>query len=123
MLAQFLETHRQEILKLTQAKTEKLAGSLSSSAELESSLPFFFEHLIEFLKATQQGPVEEQIVTDASEHGRELLRLNYTLSHVVHAYGAMCQAITELSVKAGLKISAQDFNHLNLCLDGFSRNS
>ncbi len=53
----------------------------------------------------------------AATHGKEFLRLGYTLSHVVHAYGAMCQAITELATTKNANIPPQDFNILNGCLD------
>lgn len=117
MLYQFLESHRAEILALSEEKTLKLAGNLPSSDELKRGLPVFYEHLIRYLKDASAAPAEEKIVVGAAEHGKELMRLNYTLSHVVHAYGAMCQAITELAQRRKSDISMQEFNDLNLCLD------
>lgn len=90
MLYEFLESHRAEILALAEEKTLVLAGPLPSSIELERGLPVFFNHLIQYLKNSRRDNEESRIVAGAAEHGRELLRLNYTLSHVVHAYGAMC---------------------------------
>jgi hypothetical protein len=46
-----------------------------------------------------------------------MLRLGYTLSHVVHAYGAMCQAITEVAAENDTSIDANEFHALNRCLD------
>ncbi len=117
MLYQFLEKHRDEILALTEEKTLRLAGPLLSSQELKRGLPIFFEDLIGFLKSPALGVSEAKIVVGAAGHGRELLRLNYTLSHVVHAYGAMCQSVTELAQYYHANISTQEFNELNLCLD------
>ncbi len=117
MLYEFLESQRGEILALTEEKTLALAGRLPSSSDLKRGLPLFFEHLIRYLKSPVSGPDETSIVASAAEHGRELMRLNYSLSHVVHAYGAMCQAITELAQRKHANISAQEFNDLNLCLD------
>jgi signal transduction histidine kinase len=116
MLYEFLEQNREEILNITEEKTVKLAGPLASSTELRHGLPIFYEHLIHHLK-NPKYLTEVQIVGGAADHGKELLRLNYTLSHVVHAYGAMCQAITELAQKKKAEISSQEFNDLNLCLD------
>lgn len=62
-------------------------------------------------------PEEVELVESAADHGAELLRLGYTLSHVVHAYGSMCQSITELATKKNFHITAQEFHDLNQCLD------
>lgn len=117
MLYQFLESHRLEILALAEEKTLKLAGLLPSSAELRRGLPVFFDHLIEYLKCSTTTSSEGKIVSGAAEHGKELMRLNYTLSHVVHSYGAICQSVTEFAQRQKMNISAQEFNDLNLCLD------
>ena len=62
-------------------------------------------------------PEEAGVATEAGMYGAELLRLGYTLSHVVHAYGSICQAITEVAEKTNFLISAKEFNDLNRCLD------
>lgn len=117
MLYEFLEEHRIEILALTEEKTVKLAGSLPSSVELRKGLPIFFENLIRYLKSPLDASDEAKIVSGAAGHGEELMRLNYTLSHVVHAYGAMCQAITEFAQRKSATIATHEFNDLNMCLD------
>jgi signal transduction histidine kinase len=117
MLYEFLESHRERILALTEEKTLKLAGPLPSSTELRRGLPIFFENLIRYLKSPVEASDETKIAAGAAGHGGELMRLNYTLSHVVHAYGAMCQAITESAQKEAAVISTQEFNDLNMCLD------
>lgn len=117
MLKEFLEQHRTEILTLTEEKTQTLAGPLSSSKLLRQGLPMFYEHLIEYLQSRGSAGSRKDIVVSAATHGRELLRLGYTLSHVVHAYGAMCQAITGLAQRQNADISAREFNELNMCLD------
>jgi signal transduction histidine kinase len=60
---------------------------------------------------------EVEVAESAGRHGAELLRQGYTLSHVVHAYGAMCQAITEVAGARGAKITPNEFHDLNQCLD------
>jgi len=117
LLYQFLEDYRTEILALTEEKTLVLAGPLPSSVELKRGLPIFFDYLIQYLKDPTHRSDKDEMMTAAADHGRELLRLNYTLSHVVHAYGAMCQGITELAQRRNANISTQEFNELNLCLD------
>ena len=39
------------------------------------------------------------------------------MSQVVHDYGDVCQAITELAVEMDAPISTDDFRMLNRCLD------
>lgn len=116
-LYKFLENHRAEILALSEEKAVKLAGSLFSSEELRRGLPVFYDQLIEFLKNTVVDSTQKEITTSAAAHGKELLRLHYTLSHVVHSYGALCQAITEYAQRKKANITSREFNDLNLCLD------
>jgi hypothetical protein len=47
----------------------------------------------------------------------ELLWLGYTVDQVVHQYGNVCQAITELAVKNHAAITADEFRTLNRCVD------
>ncbi len=117
MLHEFLEKYRNEILVLSEDKTIVLAGVLSSSPQLKKGLPIFFEQLIKVLEQKLNSNPTEALLAAAAEHGKEFLRLGYTLSHVVHAYGAMCQAITELATTKNANISATEFNILNGCLD------
>jgi len=68
--------------------------------------------------AEAAGNSDDAAFAKAAElHGKELLRLGYTLSHVVHAYGAMCQSITELATNKKTHITANEFHDLNRCLD------
>jgi hypothetical protein len=146
MLDQFLLENEKEILALTEEKTLELAGTHPSSVQLKKGLPIFYKQIIEIIrdadkpsepppkdieaiaKAADQGdepamaaaagqPAEAELAKSAGAHGQELLRLGYTLSHVVHAYGAMCQSITETAAKKKAEVAASDFHALNRCLD------
>jgi signal transduction histidine kinase len=57
------------------------------------------------------------ISQSAVEHGHDLLLQGFTVSQVVHDYGDICQAITELAVELNAPISTDDFRMLNRCLD------
>ena len=46
-----------------------------------------------------------------------MLCQGFTVSQVVHDYGDVCQAITELAVEVHAPISTDDFRTLNRCLD------
>ena len=146
MLSVFLRENASEILNLTEHKTRDLAGDGPSSVHLEEGLPVFLKQLISVLEneqsehqappANKEGMAEAARDSDepsmafaagsrqqvdlahsAGKHGSELLRLGYTLSHVVHAYGAMCQAINEIAIVRDFTIIADEFRHLNQCLD------
>lgn len=104
-----LEKEEQKIYKLesekvhlkNKARMQKAAGQSDETSLAESS----------------GRPDEAELAKTAKAHGVELLRLGYTLSHVVHAYGSICQAITELATDKNIKISANEFHDLNRCLD------
>ena len=145
-LHEFLLNNKVEILGLTEEKTLELAGARASSDQLKQGLPIFFQQLLGILllerpaiskpavnkraavmaanESDEQAmamaagkPEEAQVAESAALHGIEMLRLGYTLSHVVHAYGAMCQAITEIAEKKKFHIDVSGFHDLNQCLD------
>ena len=143
MLHEFLVENREEILSLTERKSLELAGFRSSSDQLKQGLPIFFRQLtkilqlehpafapsvVEMAKAADEEdepalakatgrPDDVELAEAAGRHGAELLRLGYTLSHVVHAYGSMCQAITEVATNKKYPVTANEFHNLNRCLD------
>ncbi|MDB5037444.1 MAG: hypothetical protein JWQ35_972 [Bacteriovoracaceae bacterium] len=117
MLQKFLEENRSEILALSEQKTKSLAGLRGSSELLELGLPLFYEQLIKIFEENLSTRPPENMLLAAASHGKEFLRLGYSLSHVVHSYGAMCQSITELANQKNAKISPTEFNILNGCLD------
>ncbi len=58
-----------------------------------------------------------EIGRSASLHGTELLRLGFTVDQVVHDYGDVCQAVTQLALDRGTSLSTDEFRTLNRCLD------
>lgn len=58
-----------------------------------------------------------EVAKSAGAYGKELQHLGYTLSHVVHTYGSVCQAITELAILKDAAITTEEFRALNRCLD------
>jgi hypothetical protein len=46
-----------------------------------------------------------------------LLRLGFTVDQVVHDYGDVCQAVTEMAVEQKAPIDIDEFRTLNRCLD------
>ena len=101
-LHEFLSAERDEILTLCAEKILSLADSKSSSDEMERGLPIFYDELIEVLrgdtdesKGQGDNSIENTHRASAERHGKESLRLGYSISQVVHGYGAICQAITQ----------------------------
>jgi signal transduction histidine kinase len=116
MMHDFLTAHRDEIIMRTRAKIARRGGPRPTEAELEDGIPLFLQQLIQ----TLQSPCESMnnaMVETATIHGRNLLRMGFTVGQVVHDYGGLCQAITELAVSLGSSISTDEFHTLNRCLD------
>lgn len=97
MLHEFLKTNRNQILQLSAEKTRNLAGTRDNSERLKAGLPLFYEQLIQVLEKKLSDHPRDEMLQAAAVHGKEFLNLGYSLSHVVHAYGSMCQAITEFA--------------------------
>ncbi|MEO6744624.1 MAG: sensor histidine kinase, partial [Caldimonas sp.] len=53
----------------------------------------------------------------ATAHGKELLKLGFTVDQVVHDYGDLCQAITDLASERDAPFTVDEFRTLNRCLD------
>jgi hypothetical protein len=53
----------------------------------------------------------------ATAHGRRLLALGFTVAQVVHDYGSLCLAVTELADETKAPITAAEFHTFNQCLD------
>ena len=135
MLYQFLIANRAEVLALTKIKTVDLAADKPTSERSERGLPQFYEYLVGELKREANGHPkrsEKKLGPNVTiMHGEELSRLGYTVSQVVHGYGVLCQAITELAEAKRAVITTGEFSTLNLSLDvaiadavtGFSRRS
>ena len=58
-----------------------------------------------------------EIGTTAALHGRELSLKGFTVEQVVHDYGDLCQAITDLAFERSAAIAIDEFRTLNRCLD------
>lgn len=125
MLYKFLITHREKILALTKKKVTHISESRPTSEESEKGLPEFYNHLIHAMKRESKGlpkssessPERKHGKNSTASHGKELSRLGYTVSQVVHGYGVLCQAITEFAGTTHTSISAGEFSVLNLSLD------
>ena len=134
MLEEFLEANREELITRCRAKAARRAKPDVAAAESEFGIPLFLGQLIETLrsertpealarhKASGHGKpslalVPSDIQSTASKHGHELRRQGLTIDQVVHGYGDLCQALTELAIEKEAPISVDEFHTFNRCLD------
>jgi hypothetical protein len=75
----------------------------------------FLDGLVDELRLGRSRNPE--IAKTATRHGHDLLRQGFSVSQVVHDYGDVRQAITELAMDLAAPISTDDFHNLNRCLD------
>ena len=118
MLADFIIANRDEIIALTRSRITVRSSPRSAGPEL-NGIPMFLEQLAEALHVARSTDVvdHDQILESAAVHGRNLLAMGLTVGQVVHDYGDVCQAITELAVDRAAPITGGEFRTLNLCLD------
>jgi len=116
MLSEFIQIHRDEIIKRCRAKVATRSVPPPTSAEIDHGVPLFLDQLVTALRSG--GP---KLMTDISNsavlHGKDLLRQGFTVSQVVHDYGDVCQSVTDLAMEMNAPISTDDFRTLNRCLD------
>ena len=115
MLHEFITVNRNEIIRRCRAKVATRSIPPPTAVEIDHGVPVFLDQLREALRLGQVTSPE--IGRTAIKHGHDLLRQGFTVSQVVHDYGDVCQAITELAVELNAPISTDDFRTLNRCLD------
>lgn len=119
MFYEFITMHREAIIAKTRQRVSTRAWPPPSTVELENGVPLFLTQLSETLRleSTASPFSSTAIGTSATRHGSDLLALGFTVSQVVHDYGDICQAVTELAHEQGVPITASEFQVLNRCLD------
>ncbi|MGH8168725.1 MAG: sensor histidine kinase [Woeseiaceae bacterium] len=115
------------------AKAAHRAAPTANEAAVEHGIPPFLDQLIRTLQTEQtseplrsrkiSGPagggkaVLSEIGETAARHGLELLRHGVSVDGVVHTYGDLCQAITDLAFELDAPVQVSEFRTLNRCLD------
>jgi|HubBroStandDraft_1064217.scaffolds.fasta_scaffold85669_2 signal transduction histidine kinase len=129
MLHQFLTNNRAELIRRCRSKVALRRAPQSHEALFEHGIPLFVDQLARTLRLEQTpaatngasgaGPALDfsEIKGSAINHGRELLEHGFPVDQVVHDYGDLCQAITELASQLGKPIQIDEFRSLNRCLD------
>jgi hypothetical protein len=133
MLHKFLTDNRHELVDRCKAKVLLRSAHGKLGTVQQHGIPQFLDQLIETLRIEQapesaggsahvaaSGGVNADLSvmgTTAGLHGRELLADGYSIHDVVHHYGDLCQAVTELAGERLLAIKVDEFHTLNRCLD------
>jgi hypothetical protein len=129
----FLTYNRVELIARCKAKVAQRPTRAATAEQLANGIPLFLEQLTHTLEAEQNGDVGEslrisgasggdgttlsEMGVSATAHGRKLLELGFSVDQVVHDYGDLCQAITDLAVERDAPFSVDEFRTLNRCLD------
>jgi len=132
MLHEFLTANRDDLIERCRLKAAKRLAPKMAEAGLAHGIPAFLDQLIKTLAVEQTsepmrsrrvsgpsggGPVVSEIGATAALHGRELSQHGFTVEQVVHDYGDLCQAITDLAFERSATIEIDEFRTLNRCLD------
>ncbi len=132
MLHEFLNTQRDELIARCRSKVAERNIPGVIERELSFGISIFLDQLIATLQAEGRSeadvsrklsgpaggvPAPSEIAETASRHGRELQQHGFTSQEVVHDYGDLCQAITDLAFERSAPIEVDEFRTLNRCLD------
>lgn len=133
MMHAFLSNNRAELGERCKAKVAARPRRAATEAQLANGIPMVLDQLIRTLRAEEAGDHEEgleisgaaggdgsalsQIGVSATAHGASLLGLGYSVDQVVHDYGDLCQAITDLAFERDAPFTVDEFRTLNRCLD------
>jgi signal transduction histidine kinase len=132
-MQRFLASNRDELIARCTAKVAQRSSRAATRAQLANGVPLFLDQLIKTLEAEDEGNAADsqkisgasragsaarsEMAISAAAHGRQLLALGYSVDQVVHDYGDLCQAITDLAVERDAPFAVDQFRTLNRCLD------
>src|SRR5205809_381851 len=114
MLFEFLNANRDELISRCRTKVANRLAPRPTEREIEHGIPVFLNQLIEILRQENvvssaaapsvsmkrdEARMADGIGKSADSHGNELLSKGFAVDQVVHDYGDLCQAITELAIE------------------------
>lgn len=135
MMHDFLANNAAALVQRCVTKVAKRPRRHATETQLRNGIPMFLGQLIRTLEAEQEhgagagddisgtsgGDNDKATLSEmgvsAAAHGTALLALGYTVDQVVHDYGDLCQAITDLAVERDAPFTIDEFRTLNRCLD------
>ena len=120
MLLAFIRENRAELIRRTREKVKSRVSPRASAEELETGVPLFLTQFAELLETTRLHESDTVVATSdgsAARHGQDMLKRGFSIAQVVHDYGDICQATTELAAEQKKEFVTTEFHLLNLCLD------
>ncbi|WP_426148565.1 sensor histidine kinase [Polaromonas sp. DSR2-3-2] len=133
MMNEFLANNRDNLIARCIEKVAQRPKRAATTEQLKNGIPMFIDQLTRTLKAEQRnedatslqisGPAGgdasklSEMGLTAAAHGKALLHLGYSVDQVVHDYGDLCQAITDLAFERDAPFSIDEYRTLNRCLD------
>jgi hypothetical protein len=132
MMYDFLLNNRDELEARCRDKVAQRPGRAATARQLHNGIPMFLDQLIRTLEVEQtDAPLDSrkisgpsgggaslsEISASAALHGRALLSLGFSVDQVVHDYGDLCQAVTDLAFERDAPFEVDEFRTLNRCLD------
>ena len=126
MLHEFLTTNRAELMKRYRAKAVSRSGTVPKGADRAVSIflaqitEALRDSKVDFIQITSvpdHTPTKTEIGRAGVLHGADLLRRGYRVDEVVHDYGHIFQAITELALEQDRTITLEELRMLHRCMD------
>lgn len=118
VLDAFIIANNDEIIFRVRKRVASRSGKASRD-DGGNGIPVFLEQLGVALRlADETDRIDhEEIRKSAATYGDELLKSGLDIEEVVHAYGDVCQTLTELAIETDAPIPTEEFRVMNLCLD------
>jgi len=121
-LQDLLKIHRTELVTRARSKLAARAVPGADDEELADAVARLVDQLTTALGRpalpSQSSPSSiDDLTTSAARQGSELLQKGFTLAQVVHYYGDIHQAVTELAVELKLPLDPCELHTLNVCLE------
>ncbi len=120
MLYDFIQNNRTSIITRSKSRVSERLQPKASDVELARGIPIFLDQLCLALKSLKKKHARfdhDEINKSSTTHGRDLFLLGFSIEHVVHDYGDVCQAVTSLAIEQGADIANEEFQEFNRCLD------
>lgn len=133
MLHEFLTLHRDELIgRCKSSAALRRPATCTRETVLPNGASLILDRLVETLRAEpvtarhrnmricehfEASETQPRIEEAASQHGLELSRNGFPIEEVVHGYGDLCQAITDLAVERNARIDNYEFRTLHRCLE------
>jgi hypothetical protein len=127
MLHEFLSANRDELVRRCTAKVglrnAPPAESSGTKTQPRRGVPLFLDQLGEALRrrdaagSSAAASASMEGNRTATLHGEQMQEQGYTIDQVVHDFGDVCQAITELAREKRAPVTVEEFQILNRLLD------